>query len=101
MQCQCQPTRTKWRAVRATARVRYCRREPRQGVLRDSVTSTDDTTIHQISAPELKAMIDRGDTFQLVDVRTPQEQAIAAIAGARLLDREYHDALLALDRVTP
>jgi rhodanese-related sulfurtransferase len=57
--------------------------------------------IEQLSVLDLKAMLDRGETFQLVDVRTPQEQAIAAIAGARLLDREYHDAILALDRDTP
>ena len=57
--------------------------------------------IRQISAHELEAMRDAREPFELVDVRTPQEQAIAAIDGARLLDQAYHDALLALDRKTP
>jgi monothiol glutaredoxin len=57
--------------------------------------------IQQISAPELKAMIDRGDPFELVDVRTPQERAVASIEGSQLLDEEAHDRLIALDRDTP
>lgn len=54
-----------------------------------------------MSAPELKALIDSGAPFQLVDVRTEEERALAVIDGARLLDRAYHDDLLALDRDTP
>lgn len=57
--------------------------------------------ITQLSAAELKAMLDRRETFQFVDVRTPGERAIAHIEGARLLDQAYHDELLALDRNTP
>lgn len=57
--------------------------------------------IQQLTAPELKAMLDRGDAFELVDVRTPQERAIARIEGSRLLDQAYHDHLLGLDRDTP
>ncbi len=57
--------------------------------------------IRQITAPELKAMLDRKDAFRLIDVRTPQEQAIARIEGATLLDQRTHDELLALDRDTP
>jgi rhodanese-related sulfurtransferase len=60
-----------------------------------------DSAIQQLSAPELKAMIDAGARFELIDVRTPEEREIAAIDGARLLDQAYHDALLALDRDTP
>lgn len=60
-----------------------------------------DPDIQQLSAPELKAMLDSGAPLELVDVRTPEERAIAAIAGARLLDQAYHDALLMLDRDTP
>jgi monothiol glutaredoxin len=56
--------------------------------------------IRQLSAPDLKAMLDSGQPFELVDVRTHEEHAIARIAGARLLDQTYHDALLALDRDT-
>jgi monothiol glutaredoxin len=33
-------------------------------------------------------MMDRGDRFELLDVRTEKERAIASIAGARLLDAE-------------
>ena len=57
--------------------------------------------IQQISATELKAMLDAATLFELVDVRTPEEREIATIAGARLLDQTYHDALLQLDRETP
>jgi monothiol glutaredoxin len=58
-------------------------------------------TIRQLSAPELKAMIDSGTPFEFVDVRTDEERAIAAIEGSRLLDRAYHDYLMTLDRDTP
>jgi rhodanese-related sulfurtransferase len=72
--------------------VRYC----------DPMSQSDrPADIRQISAQELKAMLDAREPLELIDVRTPQEQAIAAIASARLLDKTYHDALLALDRATP
>jgi monothiol glutaredoxin len=57
--------------------------------------------IRQLSAPELKAMIDRGEPFELVDVRTEWERDTARIEGSRLLDQAYHDHLLTLDRRTP
>ena len=57
--------------------------------------------IRQLSAPELKALLDSNAPVVLVDVRTAHERDVAHIAGARLLDREYHDALLQLDRNTP
>lgn len=57
--------------------------------------------IRQLSAPELKAMIDEGRSFEFVDVRTPEERAVARIEGSRLLDKEYYDYLLGLDRTTP
>ena len=46
-------------------------------------------------------MIDAGTPFEFVDVRTEGERAIARIEGSRLLDQEYHDRLLTLDRATP
>ena len=58
-------------------------------------------SIKQISAPELKTMIDRGETFEFVDVRTDMEREIAAIDGARLLDQSYYDELMAKDKTTP
>jgi monothiol glutaredoxin len=57
--------------------------------------------VHEIPATELKAMLDRGERFELVDVRTPAEREVAAIAGARLLDQDAYDDLIALDPQTP
>lgn len=38
--------------------------------------------------------------MELIDVRTPEERAIAVIEGSRLLDQEYHDLLIGRDRDT-
>jgi monothiol glutaredoxin len=57
--------------------------------------------IQQLQAPALKAMIDGGAAFELIDVRTEWERDLAKIEGSRLLDQEYHDYLLTLDRATP
>lgn len=57
--------------------------------------------IRQISATELKAMLDAGKTFEFIDVRTPLEQEIASIPGARLLDQALHDELMTRDKDTP
>ena len=46
-------------------------------------------------------MLESVQSFELVDVRTPGERAVASIEGARLLDKAYHDDLMALDRDTP
>lgn len=58
-------------------------------------------SVQEIPATELKAMIDRGDAFELIDVRTPAERSFASIEGAKLLDRASYEALLAKDRATP
>ena len=57
--------------------------------------------IRQLSAPELKALLGSGTEFELVDVRTGEERAIATITGFRLLDQAYHDALILRDPDTP
>jgi monothiol glutaredoxin len=57
--------------------------------------------IRQLSAPELKAMLDEGQPIELIDVRTEQERAMARIEAAQLLDKPCFDRLLALDRDTP
>ena len=57
--------------------------------------------IRQLSAPDLKAMLESGAPLELVDVRTEEERAIATIDGSRLLDQAYHDALLLRERDTP
>jgi len=38
-----------------------------------------------ITPDDVKAKLDRGDTFRLIDVREPHEHAIAQIEGAELL----------------
>ena len=58
-------------------------------------------SIRQLSAPELKALLESGTAIELVDVRTEEERAIAMIEGSRLLDQAYHDALVLRDRDTP
>jgi rhodanese-related sulfurtransferase len=74
---------------------------------RESTTVGDNTTVHepppirQLSAPDLKALLESGTVIELVDVRTEEERAIATIEGSRLLDQAYHDALLFRDRDTP
>jgi monothiol glutaredoxin len=56
--------------------------------------------VRQISAEELKAMLDRGDPLQLLDVRTPEEQRIASIPGARLLDQRVAEDVAELPKET-
>jgi monothiol glutaredoxin len=56
--------------------------------------------IRQISAAELKELIDSGLPFEFVDVRTEGERALATIDGARLLDQAYHDELMKMDPAT-
>jgi len=57
--------------------------------------------VREISALELKAMIDRGERFELIDVRTPGERQLAVIEGSRLLDQPTYEQLLELDPATP
>lgn len=49
----------------------------------EATVSTDG--VREITAPELKAMMDKKDKFVLVDVREPHEYQIAKIPGARLI----------------
>ena len=67
----------------------------------DHTTANTPPPIRQLSGPELKTWIESGTPFELVDVRTEEECALARIDGSRLLDQAYHDALLRLDRETP
>ena len=62
--------------------------------------TSDAPPIRQLSAPDLKALLEGGTAVELVDVRTHEERALAAIEGSRLLDQAYHDYLLGLDRQT-
>ena len=45
-------------------------------------------------------MLDGGEVFELIDVRTEGERAIARIEGSRLLDQALHDELMQRDRAT-
>ena len=67
----------------------------------DNTTAHEPPPIRQLSAPELKALLESGIAIELVDVRTVEERATATIDGSRLLDQAYHDALLLRDRDTP
>jgi monothiol glutaredoxin len=69
--------------------------------LDDNTTAHELLPIRQLSAPDLKALLESGTAIELVDVRTEEERALAAIDGSRLLDQAYHDALLLRDRDTP
>lgn len=60
--------------------------------------------IPAISAAELKRWQERGDTFQLIDVREASEWQIARIPGARLIPKDQMvlpDTVALLDRTTP
>ena len=67
----------------------------------EDTTADERPPFRQLSAPELKALIDGGTLFELVDVRTDEERAFVKIDGSRLLDQSHHDALLSLDPNTP
>ena len=56
--------------------------------------------VRQISVVDLKAMMESGTVYELVDVRTELERSIATIDGFRLLDQAYHDKLIDCDRET-
>ncbi|MDX2168079.1 MAG: Grx4 family monothiol glutaredoxin [Deltaproteobacteria bacterium] len=43
--------------------------------------------VKQITPAEVKQLIDNGTAFQFLDVRTPEEREIAAIAGTTLVDQ--------------
>ena len=66
------------------------------------MTNTDQAPpVREISSTDLKAMMDRGERFELIDVRTPWEREIATIAGSRLLDQAAYDSLIGRDPETP
>ena len=67
----------------------------------DNTTAHEPPPIRQLSAPELKELLESGTAIELVDVRTEEERAMAMIDGSRLLDQAYHDALLLRARNTP
>jgi monothiol glutaredoxin len=57
--------------------------------------------VRQLSPAALKQMIDAGERFNLYDVRTPEERAIASIREATLLDDAAAREVAGLDKDTP
>ena len=55
--------------------------------------------MEEITATELKAKIDAGEDFQLIDVRQPDEYAFAKIEGAKLIP--LGDILRRMDELDP
>jgi monothiol glutaredoxin len=70
-------------------------------LLSDNLPAPGLPLIRQLSAPDLEALLLSGAAIELIDVRTQDERAIAAIDGSRLLDRACHDDLLRRDRDAP
>lgn len=64
------------------------------------IAMTTTPSVRQITAPELKSMLDSGTAVELWDVRTDQERRIAKIESARQLDQLGVDYLEGLDRGT-
>jgi monothiol glutaredoxin len=54
--------------------------------------------VKQISPKELQAMIDRGDTIEVFDVRTPREREVAVLPFATLLDASAEKHITTLPR---
>jgi len=57
--------------------------------------------VQPLSVKAFKEMIDRGDKFELFDVRTPEERAIATLKMGRHLDDDGVDYLQGLPKDTP
>lgn len=63
---------------------------------------TDDAPpVREISVSDLKALLDQGARFELIDVRTPAERQLAVIEGSRLFDQGVYDHLLEMNLDTP
>jgi monothiol glutaredoxin len=58
-------------------------------------------SVAQQDPKQVKARLDAGEKFLFVDVRTPEEQALARIPGTRLLDDALRAELERADRDTP
>ena len=56
--------------------------------------------VQKMSVKELKAVLDANESIELLDIRTPEERAIAAIPGAVLLNEEEAARIEGLPRET-
>ena len=59
------------------------------------------STVRQITVVELEKFMESKTLYELVDVRTEGERAVARIDGFRLLDEAEHDRLTGLDVEAP
>ena len=57
-------------------------------------------SVGQMSVEDLKALLDSGETFELLDVRTPEERATASIDGALMMTEAEAARLEALPKDT-
>src|SRR3982750_2889289 len=55
--------------------------------------------VEEISATELKRLMDEGRDIQLIDVRQPDENAFASIEGAKLIP--LGDVIRRMDEIDP
>ena len=62
-----------------------------------SLDNPNAPTVHQLTASELKKLLDAGESFELIDVRTHEEREKARIEGAQLLDPQKQAELEKLD----
>lgn len=58
------------------------------------------TPVQQWTPQDVKQLVDSGERFEFLDVRTPEERATAQIPGTRLLDEETARQLEELPRET-
>jgi adenylyltransferase/sulfurtransferase len=66
--------------------------------IRGGASTDDELDFPEITVAQLRAKFERGDDFDLIDVREPHEWEIARIPGARLIPlATLGDALAALD----
>jgi monothiol glutaredoxin len=62
-----------------------------------SLENPNAPSVNQLTVSELKALLDSGEAFELLDVRTAEERGKAHIEGSRLLDPEARAALESFD----
>lgn len=65
------------------------------------VNAAEPPKVKRLGPAALKARLDAGEALHLWDVRTPEERAIAHIAGSTLLDASSHEQLLELPKDAP
>ena len=56
--------------------------------------------VKEITAAEVKRLLDAGTKFEFLDVRTPEEREIASIAGTRLADQQVASEIEQLPKTT-